>query len=171
MNRTEACHTSITTSWRTSGRACEICPCPAENILRNDCSAGAGTLHHEDEIDHALDRGGGAEGGAGRIYEYFTADHRQGKGSFSKMSMAQEVKYLCCIWSKRQLYEDRCKRHYAEKSRLRQCGAELDEGWQRRLTALFRRTASLPPAGKERYAQSQREKEAERELPTQAQTD
>ena len=29
----------------------------------------------EDEIDHALDRGSGVEGGKGRIYEYFTADH------------------------------------------------------------------------------------------------
>ena len=29
----------------------------------------------EDEIDHALDRGSGVEGGKSRIYEYFTADH------------------------------------------------------------------------------------------------
>lgn len=29
----------------------------------------------EDEIDHALDRGSGVEGGKGRIYKYFTADH------------------------------------------------------------------------------------------------
>ena len=32
-------------------------------------------IRDRDEIDHALDRGSGVEGGKGRIYEYFTADH------------------------------------------------------------------------------------------------
>lgn len=43
----------------------------------------------EDEIDHALDRGSGVEGGKGRIYEYFTADHTGKERQLSsKMSMA-----------------------------------------------------------------------------------
>ena len=41
----------------------------------------------EDEIDHALDRGSGVEGGKGRIYEYFTAPARKRQLS-SKMSTA-----------------------------------------------------------------------------------
>ena len=125
----------------------------------------------EDEIDHALDRGSGVEGGKGRIYEYFTADHTgKEKAAFLKdeygiggrshavsgASHSGENHDSCGITLKKA-----------------DC-ANVELSWTKvvtRIDALIQKDRFLSPREKERYAQLQREKEAERELPTLAQID
>ena len=125
----------------------------------------------EDEIDHALDRGSGVEGGKGRIYEYFTADHTgREKAAFLKDEYG--------IGGRSHAVSGASHSDESHDSRgivLKKAGcANVELSWTKvaaRIDALIQRDRFLSPREKERYAQLQREKEAERELPTQSQTD
>ena len=125
----------------------------------------------EDEIDHALDRGSGVEGGKGRIYEYFTADHTgKEKTGFLKKEYG--------IGGRSHAVSGASHSDESHDSRgivLKKAGcANVELSWTKvaaRIDALIQRDRFLSPREKERYAQLQREKEAERELPTQSQTD
>ena len=125
----------------------------------------------EDEIDHALDRGSGVEGGKGRIYEYFTADHTgKEKTGFLKNEYG--------IGGRSHAVSGASHSDESHDSRgivLKKAGcANVELSWTKvaaRIDALIQKDRFLSPREKERYAQLQREKEVERELPTQAQTD
>ena len=125
----------------------------------------------EDEIDHALDRGSGVEGGKGRIYEYFTADHTgKEKAAFLKDEYG--------IGGRSHAVSGASHSDESHDSRgivLKKAGcANVELSWTKvatRIDALIQKDRFLSPREKERYAQLQREKEAERELPTEAQTD
>ena len=125
----------------------------------------------EDEIDHALDRGSGVEGGKGRIYEYFTADHTgKEKAAFLKDEYG--------IGGRSHAVSGASHSDESHDSRgivLKKAGcANVELSWTKvaaRIDALIQKDRFLSPREKERYAQLQLEKEAERELPTQAQTD
>lgn len=125
----------------------------------------------EDEIDHALDRGSGVEGGKGRIYEYFTADHTgKEKAAFLKDEYG--------IGGRSHAVSGASHSDESHDSRgivLKKAGcANVELSWTKvaaRIDALIQKDRFLSPREKERHAQLQREKEAERELPTQAQTD
>ena len=125
----------------------------------------------EDEIDHALDRGSGVEGGKGRIYEYFTADHAgKEKAAFLKDEYG--------IGGRSHAVSGASHSDESHNSRgivLKKAGcANVELSWTKvaaRIDSLIQKDRFLSPREKERYAQLQREKEAERELPTQAQTD
>ena len=125
----------------------------------------------EDEIDHALDRGSGVEGGKGRIYEYFTADHTgKEKAAFLKDEYG--------IGGRSHAVSGASHSDESHDSRgivLKKAGcANVELSWTKvaaRIDALIQKDRFLSPREKERYAQLQREKEAERELPTQAQID
>ena len=125
----------------------------------------------EDEIDHALDRGSGVEGGKGRIYEYFTADHTgKEKTGFLKKEYG--------IGGRSHAVSGASHSDESHDSRgivLKKAGcANVELSWTKvaaRIDALIQKDRFLSPREKERHAQLQREKEAERELPTQAQTD
>ena len=125
----------------------------------------------EDEIDHALDRGNGVEGGKGRIYEYFTADHTgKEKAAFLKDEYG--------IGGRSHAVSGASHSDESHNSRgivLKKAGcANVELSWTKvaaRIDSLIQKDRFLSPREKERYAQLQREKEAERELPTQAQTD
>ena len=125
----------------------------------------------EDEIDHALDRGSGVEGGKGRIYEYFTADHTgREKAAFLKDEYG--------IGGRSHAVSGASHSDESHDSRgivLKKAGcANVELSWTKvaaRIDALIQRDRFLSPREKERYAQLQREKEAESELPTQSQTD
>ena len=125
----------------------------------------------EDEIDHALDRGSGVEGGKGRIYEYFTADHTgKEKTAFLKDEYG--------IGGRSHAVSGASHSDESHDSRgivLKKAGcANVELSWTKvaaRIDSLIQKDRFLSPREKERYAQLQREKEAERELPTQAQID
>ena len=125
----------------------------------------------EDEIDHALDRGSGVEGGKGRIYEYFTADHTgKEKAAFLKNEYG--------IGGRSHAVSGASHSDESHDSRgivLKKAGcANVELSWTKvaaRIDSLIQKDRFLSPREKERYAQLQREKEAARELPTQAQTD
>ena len=125
----------------------------------------------EDEIDHALDRGSGVEGGKGRIYEYFTADHTgKEKAAFLKDKYG--------IGGRSHAVSGASHSDESHDSRgivLKKAGcANVELSWTKvaaRIDALIQKDRFLSPREKERYAQLQREKEVERELPTQAQID
>ena len=131
----------------------------------------AGRFISEDEIDHALDRGSGVEGGKGRIYEYFTADHTgKEKAAFLKDEYG--------IGGRSHAVSGASHSDESHNSRgivLKKAGcANVELSWTKvaaRIDSLIQKDRFLSPREKERYAQLQREKEAERELPTQAQTD
>ena len=125
----------------------------------------------EDEIDHALDRGSGVEGGKGRIYEYFTADHTgKEKAAFLKDEYGTGG-HTHAVSEASGSYED----HSAKGITLKKADcANVELSWTKvaaRIDSLIQKDRFLSPREKERYTQLQREKEAERELPTQAQTD
>ena len=125
----------------------------------------------EDEIDHALDRGSGVEGGKGRIYEYFTADHTgKEKAAFLKVEYG--------IGGRSHAVSGASHSDESHDSRgivLKKAGcANVELSWTKvaaRIDALIQKDRFLSPREKERYAQLQREKETERELPVQTQTD
>ena len=131
----------------------------------------AGRFITEDEIDHALDRGSGVEGGRGRIYEYFTADHTgKEKAAFLKDEYG--------IGGRSHAVSGASHSDESHDSRgivLKKAGcANVELSWTKvaaRIDSLIQKDRFLSPREKERYAQLQREKEAERELPTQAQID
>ena len=125
----------------------------------------------EDEIDHALDRGSGVEGGKGRIYEYFTADHTgKEKAAFLKDEYGIGGRSHAVSGAS---HSD--ESHGSRSIVLKKAGcANVELSWTKvaaRIDSLIQKDRFLSPREKERYAQLQREKEAERELPTQAQTD
>ena len=125
----------------------------------------------EDEIDHALDRGSGVEGGKGRIYEYFTADHTgKEKAAFLKDEYG--------IGGRSHAVSGASHSDESHDSRgivLKKAGcANVELSWTKvaaRIDSLIQKDRFLTPEEKARFEQLQREKEAERELPTQAQTD
>ena len=125
----------------------------------------------EDEIDHALDRGSGVEGGKGRIYEYFTADHTgKEKVAFLKDEYGIGGRSHAVSGASHS-----GENHDSRGITLKKADcANVELSWTKvaaRIDALIQKDRFLSPREKERYAQLQREKEAERELPTQAQTD
>ena len=125
----------------------------------------------EDEIDHALDRGSGVEGGKGRIYEYFTADHTgKEKAAFLKDEYGIGGRSHAVSGASHS-----GENHDSRGITLKKADcANVELSWTKvaaRIDALIQKDRFLSPREKERYAQLQREKEAERELPTQAQTD
>ncbi len=125
----------------------------------------------EDEIDHALDRGSGVEGGKGRIYEYFTADHTgKEKAAFLKDEYGIGG---CSHAVSGASHSD--ESHDSRGIVLKKAGcANVELSWTKvaaRIDSLIQKDRFLSPREKERYAQLQREKEAERELPTQAQNE
>ena len=125
----------------------------------------------EDEIDHALDRGSGVEGGKGRIYEYFTADHTgKEKAAFLKDEYGIGGRSHAVSGASHS-----GENHDSRGITLKKADcANVELSWTKvaaRIDALIQKDRLLSPREKERYAQLQREKEAERELPTQAQID
>ena len=116
----------------------------------------------EDEIDHALDRGSGVEGGKGRIYEYFTADHTgKEKAAFLKDEYG--------IGGRSHAVSGASHSDESHNSRgivLKKAGcANVELSWTKvaaRIDALIQKDRFLSPREKERYAQLQREKETER---------
>ena len=125
----------------------------------------------EDEIDHALDRGSGVEGGKGRIYEYFTADHTgREKAAFLKDEYGIGGRSHAVSGAS---HSD--ESHGSRGIVLKKAGcANVELSWTKvaaRIDSLIQKDRFLSPREKERYAQLQWEKEAERELPTQAQID
>ena len=125
----------------------------------------------EDEIDHALDRGSGVEGGKGRIYEYFTADHTgKEKAAFLKDEYGIGGRSHAVSGASHS-----GENHDSRGITLKKADcANVELSWTKvaaRIDSLIQKDRFLSPREKERYVQLQREKEAERELPTQAQTD
>ena len=130
-----------------------------------------GSFITEDEIDHALNHGSGVEGGKGRIYEYFTASHTgKEKADFLKDEYGTGG-HTHAVSGASGSYED----HSAKGITLKKADcANVELSWTKvatRIDDLIQKDRFLSPREKERYAQLQREKEAERELPTQAQID
>ena len=125
----------------------------------------------EDEIDHALDHGSGVEGGKGRIYEYVTADHTgKEKAAFLKDEYGIGGRSHAVSGASHS-----GENHDSRGITLKKADcANVELSWTKvaaRIDSLIQKDRFLSPREKERYAQLQREKEAERELPTQAQTD
>ena len=120
----------------------------------------------EDEIDHALDRGSGVEAGKGRIYEYFTADHTgKEKAAFLKDEYG--------IGGRSHAVSGASHSDESHDSRgivLKKAGcANVELSWTKvaaRIDSLIQKDRFLSPREKERYAQLQREKEAERTAQT-----
>ena len=116
----------------------------------------------EDEIDHALDRGSGVEGGKGRVYEYFTADHTgKEKAAFLKNEYGTGG-HTHAVSGASGSYED----HSAKGITLKKAGcANVELNWTKvaaRIDSLIQKDLFLSPREKERYAQLQQEKETER---------
>ena len=116
----------------------------------------------EDEIDHALDRGSGVEGGKGRIYEYFTADHTgKEKAAFLKDEYGTGG-HTHAVSGASGSYED----HSAKGITLKKAGcANVELSWTKvaaRIDSLIQKDRFLSPREKERYAQLQQEKKTER---------
>ena len=116
----------------------------------------------EDEIDHALDRGSGVEGGKGRIYEYFTTDHTgKEKAAFLKDEYGTGG-HTHAVSGASGSYED----HSAKGITLKKAGcANVELSWTKvaaRIDSLIQKDRFLSPREKERYAQLQQEKETER---------
>ena len=125
----------------------------------------------EDEIDHALDRGSGVEGGKGRIYEYFTADHTgKEKAAFLKDEYGIGGRSHAVSGASHS-----GENHDSRGITLKKADcANVELSWTKvaaRIDSLIQKDRFLSPREKERYAQLQREKEVERELPTQEQID
>ena len=125
----------------------------------------------EDEIDHALDRGSGVEGGKGRIYEYFTADHTgREKAAFLKDEYGTGG-HTHAVSGASSSYED----HSAKGITLKKADcANVELSWTKvaaRIDALIQKDRFLTPEEKARFEQLQREKDAERELLAQAQNE
>ena len=125
----------------------------------------------EDEIDHALDRGSGVEGGKSRIYEYFTADHTgKEKAAFLKDEYG--------IGGRSHAVSGASHSDESHDSRgivLKKAGcANVELSWTKvatRIDALIQKDRFLTPKEKARFEQLQREKDTERELPAQAQNE
>ena len=120
----------------------------------------------EDEIDHALDRGSGVEGGKGRIYEYFTADHTgKEKAAFLKDEYGIGGRSHAVSGASHS-----GENHDSRGITLKKADcANVELSWTKvaaRIDSLIQKDRFLSPREKERYAQLQREKEAERTAQT-----
>ena len=120
----------------------------------------------EDEIDHALDRGSGVEGGKGRIYEYFTADHTgKEKVAFLKDEYGIGGRSHAVSGASHS-----GENHDSRGITLKKADcANVELSWTKvaaRIDSLIQKDRFLSPREKERYAQLQREKEAERTAQT-----
>ena len=116
----------------------------------------------EDEIDHALDRGSGVEGGKGRIYEYFTADHTgKEKAAFLKDEYGIGGRSHAVSGASHS-----GENHDSRGITLKKADcANVELSWTKvaaRIDALIQKDRFLSPREKERYAQLQQEKETER---------
>ena len=125
----------------------------------------------EDEIDHALDRGSGVEGGKGRIYEYFTADHTgKEKAAFLKDEYGIGGRSHAVSGASHS-----GENHDSRGITLKKAGcANVELSWTKvaaRIDSLIQKDRFLTPEEKARFEQLQREKDAERELPAQAQNE
>ena len=111
----------------------------------------------EDEIDHALDRGSGVEGGKGRIYEYFTADHTgKEKAAFLKDEYG--------IGGRSHAVSGASHSDESHDSRgivLKKAGcANVELSWTKvaaRIDALIQKDRFLTPEEKARFEQLQRQ--------------
>ena len=111
----------------------------------------------EDEIDHALDRGSGVEGGKGRIYEYFTADHTgKEKAAFLKDEYG--------IGGRSHAVSGASHSDESHNSRgivLKKAGcANVELSWTKvaaRIDALIQKDRFLTPEEKARFEQLQRQ--------------
>ena len=111
----------------------------------------------EDEIDHALDRGSGVEGGKGRIYAYFTAEHTgKEKAGFLKNEYGIGG-HTHAVSRESGSYED-----YGSKGiTLKKAGcADVELSWTKvaaRIDALIQKDRFLTPEEKTQYEQLQRQ--------------
>ena len=111
----------------------------------------------EDEIDHALTGGSGVEGGKGRIYEYFTADHTgKEKAAFLKDEYGIGG-HTHAVSRESGSYED-----YGSKGiTLKKAGcADVELSWTKvaaRIDALIQKDRFLTPEEKARFEQLQRQ--------------
>ena len=125
----------------------------------------------EDEIDHALDRGSGVEGGKSRIYEYFTADHTgKEKAAFLKDEYGIGGRSHAVSGAS---HSDESHDSRGIVLKKADC-ANVELSWTKvaaRIDSLIQKDRFLTPEEKARFEQLQREKDAERELPAQAQID
>ena len=125
----------------------------------------------EDEIDHALDRGSGVEGGKSRIYEYFTADHTgKEKAAFLKDEYGIGGRSHAVSGAS---HSDESHDSRGIVLKKADC-ANVELSWTKvaaRIDSLIQKDRFLTPEEKARFEQLQREKDAERELPAQAQND
>ena len=125
----------------------------------------------EDEIDHALTSGSGVEGGKGRIYAYFTAEHTgKEKAGFLKNEYGTGGRSHAVSGAS---HSD--ESHDSRGIVLKKAGyANVELSWTKvaaRIDALIQKDRFLTPEEKARFEQLQREKDAERELPAQAQNE
>ena len=111
----------------------------------------------EDEIDHAIDRGSGVEGGKGRIYAYFTAEHTgKEKAGFLKNEYGIGG-HTHAVSRESGSYED-----YGSKGiTLKKAGcADVELSWTKvaaRIDALIQKDRFLTPEEKTQYEQLQRQ--------------
>ena len=111
----------------------------------------------EDEIDHALDRGSGVEGGKGRIYEYFTADHTgKEKAAFLKDEYGIGGRSHAVSGAS---HSD--ESHGSRSIVLKKAGcANVELSWTKvaaRIDALIQKDRFLTPEEKARFEQLQRQ--------------
>ena len=117
----------------------------------------------EDEINHALNRGSGVEGGKGRIYEYFTAEHsKKEKADFLKKEYGTGGRSHAVSGASHS-YED-----YNSKGIVLQkegC-ANVEMRWPQvaeRIDALIRRDRYFTPQEKARFEEWQLARAPEKE--------
>lgn len=116
----------------------------------------------EDEIDHALTSGSGVEGGKGRIYEYFTAEHTgKEKAAFLKNEYGIGGRSHAVSGAS---HSDESHDSRGIVLKKADC-ANVELSWTKvaaRIDSLIQKERFLSPREKERYAQLQQEKETER---------
>ena len=117
----------------------------------------------EDEINHALNRGSDVEGGKGRIYEYFSAEHtKKEKADFLKNEFGTGGRSHAVSGASHS-YED----HNSKGMVLQKEGcANIEMRWPKvaeRIDALIRRDRYFTPQEKARFEELQLARAAERE--------
>ena len=117
----------------------------------------------EDEINHAMNRGSGVEGGRGRIYEYFNAEHsKKEKADFLKNEYGTGGRSHA-VSEASHSYED----HNSKGIVLQKEGcANVEIRWPQvaeRIDALIRRDRYFTPQEKARFEELQLERAAEKE--------
>ena len=117
----------------------------------------------EDEINHALNRGSDVEGGKGRIYEYFSAEHtKKEKADFLKKEYGTGGRSHAVSGASHS-YED----HNSKGMVLQKGGcANIELRWPQvaeRIDALIRRDRYFTPQEKARFEELQLARAAEKE--------